>query len=108
MPSSKDRKGFIQSFIYKDKDKDYKEKDRMRSSTKKNKKSAKIYENYLHSNRKDDKYIVGKIEKKSTFNKEEVIKSTNILSEFNKKQAKKKLIGSPAKKNEHNKKTKLA
>jgi hypothetical protein len=108
MPSSKDRKGFIQSFIYKDKDKDYKEKDRMRSSTKKNKRSAKIYENFLHSNRKDDKYIVGKIEKKSTFNKEEVIKSTNILSEFNKKQAKKKLIGSPAKKNEHNKKTKLA
>ena len=108
MPSSKDRKGFIQSFIYKDKDKDYKEKDRMRSSTKKNKRSAKIYENFLHSNRKDDKYIVGKIEKKSTFNKEEVIKSTNILSEFNKKQPKKKLIGSPSKKNEHNKKTKLA
>jgi hypothetical protein len=110
MSSSKDKKGFIQSFIYKDKDKEKenKEKDRMRSSTKKNKKSARIYENFLHNNRKDDKFIVGKIEKKSTFSKEEVIKSTNILSEFNKKQTKKKLIVSPMKKNEHNKKTKLA
>jgi len=112
MSSSKDKKGFIQSFVYKDKDKekdkDNKDKDRLRSSTKKNKKSAKMYENFLHSNRKDDKYTIGKIEKKSTFNKEEVIKSTNILSEFNKKQIKKKLIGSPVKRNEHNKKTKLA
>ena len=111
MPSSKDKKGFIQSFIYKDKerDKDNKDKDRLRSSTKKNKKSAKIYENFLHSNKKDDKYIISKIEKKSTFNKEELIKSANILSEFNsKKQTKKKLIGSPVKKCEHNRKTKLA
>ena len=107
MSSSKDKKGFIQSFIYKDKDKDNKDKERKRSSTKKNKKSAKIYENFLHSNKKDDKYIIGKIEKKSTFSKEEIFKSTNILSEFNKNLTKKKLIVSPVKKNEHNKKTKL-
>jgi len=109
MSSSKDKKGFIQSFIYKDKDKDKdnKDKERKRSSTKKNKKSAKIYENFLHSNKKDDKYIIGKIEKKSTFSKEEIFKSTNILSEFNKNLTKKKLIVSPVKKNEHNKKTKL-
>ena len=111
MSSSKDKKGFIQTFVYKDKEKDKekdnKDKDRLRSSTKKNKKSAKMNENFLHSTRKDDKYTIGKIEKKSTFNKEEVFKSSNILSEFNKKQIKKKLIGSPEKRNEHNKKTKL-
>ena len=108
MPSSREKKGIIQSFIYKDKEKEKenKDKDRVRSSIKKNKKGS--YEEFLFINKKIDKYIISKIEKKSTFNKEEVIKSTNILSEFNRKQTKKKLICSPGKKNEHNKKIKLA